>query len=484
MTHSKDSPPGAQSLPRSESLASPLRDEKDESSAKSRGKVSALLVGVDDEIEQLRLGMQQILADEAAPESPTRSGEVLQALVSTLREANEHLLIASLDADRRETNTAEAHRRQTLFLSMLAHELRNPLAPIAMSVELLGKSPGLTPAMQSLQSIMARQTTHLTRLVEDLMDATRISGGKMKLRKSALLMSQVLTQALEISQPLLDAHRQTVSLHIDLESVRIHGDLVRLTQLFSNLIINASKFSADDTPVCISAWLEADHVVVAIKDEGIGIAPELQPYVFDLFTQGPVATGLMANGLGIGLSLAQTIARLHEGTIVLHSLGVGRGCEFTVTLPVAVGVAGVMPVPAPTSPTVLASEPRELQPRRILLIDDNEDINATLGQFLREAGHGVDTALDGLTGLRLDDLHHYDVICCDIGLPDMSGYEVAERLQQGPSTACLIAISGYDQSAQRARALVAGFDHYLVKPIWGQDLLELIDLQECKAGRV
>lgn len=230
-----------------EKLAAATADEK---SATSRGKVSALLVGVDDEIEQMRERMLKILMDDPSPDIPVRSGQLLEELVLNLRQANEHLVIASLDASTRETNAAEAHRRQTLFLSMLAHELRNPLAPIVMSVQLLGEIAGVTPAIASLQRILARQTQHLTRLVADLMDATRINSGKIHIHKTSALLSQVMAQAVETSQ------------------------------LFSNLILNASKFSPDRSNIELSARLEAEHVVISVKDHGIGIAPDLQPFIF------------------------------------------------------------------------------------------------------------------------------------------------------------------------------------------------------------
>ncbi len=449
--------------------------KEEEDSAQSRGKVSALLVGVDEEIERLRQRMLKILSDDPTPEIPDHSGRALEELVLNLRLANENLVIASLDATNRESKTAQAHKRQTLCLSMLAHELRNPLAPIAMSVELLGKMARTTPAIQSLQGILARQTTHLTRLVEDLMDATRISSGKIKIQKTSVLLSQLIAQAVETSQPLLETRQQMVQLDLPLEPVWLQGDQVRLTQLFSNLIINASKFSANQRTIYINAKLGPDGIAITVKDEGIGIAPELQPFVFDLFMQGPVGEGLMAYGLGIGLSLVQTIAELHDGSVELVSQGVGEGCEFIVTLPCVPAAFNSEPVEAKGATQTHEAPALPSKPKNILLIDDNADINQTLSEFLMDAGHAVECALDGVTGLSMEDRHSHDIICCDIGLPGMSGYEVAQNLHRGPSTACLIAISGYDQPEQKDRALKAGFDHYLVKPIDGQELLDLID---------
>jgi two-component system CheB/CheR fusion protein len=412
-----------------------------------------------------------------------KSGQLIEELIVNLRQANEHLVIASLDANIREAKAAEAHSRQTLFLSMLAHELRNPLAPIAMSVELRGKIPGTSAEVQTLQHILARQTTHLTRLVEDLMDATRINSGKIKIHKASVLLSQLIAQAVETSQPLLDIHRQAVNLDIPHEPVWINGDVVRLTQLFSNLIINASKFSANESSIHISAKRDATSVVISVKDCGIGISPELQPFIFDLFMQGPAGDGLMASGLGIGLSLVQTIAKLHGGTVKVISQGIGHGSEFIVSLPVVLGSGAEMGQVSAQVTRASESPEMHLISKRILLIDDNEDVNKTMSAFLMEAGHEVECALDGATGLHMERLQHHDVICCDIGLPGMDGYEVAKQLHQGSSRARLIAISGYDQPEQRDRALKAGFDHYLVKPIFGQELLELIELPENEALR-
>jgi signal transduction histidine kinase/ActR/RegA family two-component response regulator len=478
MTSMDDSPlPGERIVPQEPPGAGGL----DENSFQSREMVSGLLVGLDYEIEEMRQHVQKILSQESSPYIPRISGLVLEELVMSLRQANEHLVIASLDATARETKTAAAHQRQTLFLSMLAHELRNPLAPIAMSVALLGKIPDLPKKVQSLQGILARQTTHLTRLVEDLMDATRINSGKIHILKAPLLLSQLLAQAAETSQPLLDVHQQELVLALPDEEVWISGDLIRLSQLFSNLIINASKFSQDAQTIRITARQEAQTVVIAVQDEGIGIAPELLPLVFDLFTQGPVGSGLMASGLGIGLSLVRTIAQLHGGSVQAYSQGTGLGSAFTVTLPLAQDASQEAQVLSPVSeaPALATSvtKPKLLQ---ILLIDDNPDINQTLSDFLVDVGYEVASAMNGVTGVQLGSRHRYDMICCDIGLPDIDGYEVARQLLGLGSKARLIAISGYGHPEQRERALQAGFEHFLVKPIFCQELVELIDLPDRK----
>jgi two-component system CheB/CheR fusion protein len=429
---------------------------------------------VDSEIDQLRLRLRQILTEDLSPEAADQIGQVqaLEDLVKSLRLANENLVIASLKASDREHEVAQAHQRQSEFLSMLAHELRNPLAPIAMAVELLGKMVADSPSLQSLHSILARQTEHLTRLVEDLMDATRISTGKIKVRKSPVLLSQLMAQALETSQPQLNAHHQKVTLHMPEEPIWLDGDLVRLAQLFCNLLNNASKFSADGSPIDVTATREAERVLISVKDQGMGIAPERQDGVFELFAQGPVAGEFRATGLGVGLSLVRTIAQLHGGEVKVFSEGVDKGSEFTVTLPVWTQV--VPQSSRSLTRQIAGSAPAPSGPKRVLLIDDSPDINFTLGELLKEEGHLVEVALSGQDGLRMSALAHYDVICCDIGLPDISGNEVAQGLRLAHCTARLIAISGFDQPEHQASALKAGFAHYLVKPIFGPELLELI----------
>ncbi|MBS3998691.1 MAG: hybrid sensor histidine kinase/response regulator [Hydrogenophaga sp.] len=447
--------------------------------------MSALVVDVNDEIDQLRQNLQKVLSDAPSLDLPQANNQVLESLASSLRQANEHLVIASLDASARETKTAEAHRKQTLFLSMLAHELRNPLAPIIMSVELLKRVPDASPMLQRLQGILARQTGHLNRLVDDLMDATRINTGRFRVLKSRVLLSQLLSQAIETSQPVLDARHQLVDLVLPGDAVWFDGDFIRLSQLLSNLILNASKFSPEATTIHVGARLVDEYLVMSVRDEGIGIAPELQPFVFDLFVQGPVGERLLASGLGIGLSLVRTIAQLHGGSVHVLSPGIDRGSEFVITLPV---VATTHHDDESDATAAHSRHPPHrpapsFQARRVLLIDDNDDINHTLGEFLMKAGHEVACAHDGPEGLQRDRANPHEVICCDIGLPGMSGLEVARQLRAGHSTARLVAISAYDQPEHREQAFLAGFDHYLVKPVAPPALLALLGLPGNEAAR-
>jgi len=432
-----------------------------------------LFATIDEELEMLRRRSGELLSGSPTAQVPIKDMERLEALVLDLREANASLTLASLDASTRESAAVDSHQRQTLFLAMLAHELRNPLAPIVTSADLLGRMEGTSPEVQALQGIIKRQSSHLSRLVDDLLDISRINSNKFRVCKQAMLLNQCLDQALETCQPELMAHKQALRLSLAIDGVWVYGDPTRLTQLFSNLILNASKFSPEGSPIYLSGQQEGQQVRVSVRDEGIGISPDKQPYVFDLFTQGAVGQGMMAKGLGLGLTLVRTIAQLHEGSVSLKSRGEGLGSEFLVTLPVMAPPAEHAPVPAgQTAPAV--PKPAVERSKHILLIDDHADINQTLGMLLRGEGHRVDCAIDGPSGLRMEQLAHYDVVCCDIGLPGMSGYEVAKNLRARPSKARLIAISGYDQQEQKDRAMAAGFDHYLVKPILGDELLALI----------
>ena len=423
----------------------------------------------------LQQRMRELLKEGPSSAVPIESMGRLEALVRDLREANANLTMASLDANTRETEAVESHKRQTLFLSMLAHELRNPLAPIATGVELLGKMSGTSPEVQDLQHILKRQTSHLTRLVDDLLDVSRINNNKLRICKENVRLAQCLEHAVETCQPELNARKQTLHRDFAIEKTWLYGDPTRLVQLFSNLILNASKFSAEGRPIYLSARQDGGQVHVTVRDEGIGISPEWQPFVFDLFTQGIAGEGVMTKGLGLGLTLVRTIAELHGGTVRLHSAGLGQGSEFTVTLPVLAKPKRAAHRPemtTPPSPATPSSAP--VKPKHILLIDDHPDVNKTLGELLKTEGHSVDFAMDGLSGLKMEEEGHYDVICCDIGLPGMSGYEVAKNLRGHGSPAQLIAISGYDQQEQKDQALAAGFNHYLIKPILSDELLALI----------
>lgn len=386
-----------------------------------------------------------------------------------LRDANQHLVIASLRAHDLQDQAEASVERQTEFLSMLAHELRNPLAPIALSAELLGKISSAHPMLPNIQQVITRQVTHMKRLLEDLLDAARVSSGKINLKKSVLLLSDIVQSAAEISQPHFLALDQTLIVDLPEERITLNGDVVRLSQVFGNLLINASKFSPRQTSIRVSARLSLSGTVrISVKDDGIGIDPKVQPFVFDLFTQASNTLDRTQGGLGIGLSMVRTLVQMHGGSVMVRSQGLGCGSEFIVELPVSEHVTA--------SEEMLAIDAYPARPCRILIIEDNIDSNPAISGCLTFDGHAVDSAYNGLEGLAMAKDGLYDIVVSDIGLPSMSGYEVIRRiraLRLVPEPVC-IAMTGYDEPDSVARAEEAGFDHYLVKPVSMKTLEALI----------
>jgi len=401
--------------------------------------------------------------------SVLKNNQITQELVRNQRQANESLVIASLHAQDLQGEAEASVQRQTEFLSMLAHELRTPLTPIALAADMLEKISGAHPQLPHLQQVITRQVSHMKQLLEDLLDASRVSSGKISLKKSLLLLTDIVQSALEISQPSLDKHAQILTLDLPKSPVVIEGDAVRLAQVFANLLINASKYSPQHGPITLSARQGADGTVaVSVKDRGIGIEPDIQPFIFDLFMQAPRTLDRSEGGLGIGLSMVRTLVELHGGTVAVYSQGLGCGSEFTVVLPVS-----SESVPAQAS---LALHGPQARPCRILIIEDSVDSNETLNLCLTLEGHSVVSVFDGPSGLALAKGGGYDIVICDIGLPDMDGFEVMTKIRQFqllPEPYC-IAMTGYDQQSFRNRALKLGFDHYLVKPVFMEPLQNVI----------
>ena len=428
------------------------------------------------ETEQLRHRIAdlvgQVEAQVEALSDVTKNKDVLEDLVLQLREANQHLVIATVGAQGMQATAEAAKQRQEEFLSMLAHELRNPLAPIAMAAELLSKITSTHPQLPKLHGIICRQVSHMTHLVDDLLDASRISSGKIALKKRALRLSEIIESAVETSQPFIDKRHQKLIINLPVHPIVINGDLVRLAQVFSNLLINAAKFSPEFETITVSARkhtnLHANTVTVSVKDNGMGIAPDIQPIIFDLFAQGFRSLDRSQGGLGIGLSLVRTILDMHGGSVKVTSKGGGFGSEFTVQLPIF-----AEPQRHDGYPTSKLMPTRSC---RILLIEDNADTNETLSDLLALEGHIISSALDGTTGLAMAKENTYDVIVCDIGLPGMDGYEVVKQLglQSLRPLPILIAFTGYNQLENRTRAIEMGFDHYLVKPVSIDIFLNLI----------
>jgi signal transduction histidine kinase/CheY-like chemotaxis protein len=391
----------------------------------------------------------------------------LEAEVDRLREANEHLVLATVNAEYQREDAEATNRRQNEFLAMLAHELRNPLSPLAMAASLLERDPGAAPQQLKLARVIGRQVDHMARLLDDLLDAARISSGKITLDVDTLALADVLRHAIETVQPRVAERGQTLDVDLPSATVAVEGDKVRLAQVFTNLLGNASKYTGDGGRIRLAARADRDEIVVTIADNGTGIAPEVLPYIFDLFTQGPRSLARSEGGLGVGLNVVRNLVGMHRGTVEAHSGGPGCGSRFSVRLPRAAGVPAA-PVQTPAA--------RPPPPRRILLVEDNADACATLADILAVDGHDVTCAGDGREGLARALGERWDVIVCDIGLPELDGLALmrALRAQQEGARPYAIALTGYGQPDDAARGLAAGFDRYLVKPVGASALLGVV----------
>ena len=392
----------------------------------------------------------------------------LEKSVARLREANENLVLAAINAQGLRDDAEDANRRQNEFLAMLAHELRNPLVPISMSSMLLERSANSTPQLLNFTRVIRRQVDHMACLLDDLLDAARISSGKITLNLEPLSVSSMIDQALETVLPRIGERGQQFDLDVPPGRLGARGDRVRLVQVFTNLIGNASKYTGDGGHIALKVVQEGAEIVATVSDNGSGIAPEVLPHIFDLFTQGPRSLARSEGGLGVGLNVVRNLVAMHGGSITAESPGIGLGSRFILRLPAcALPDAGQ---PAPAHPVASGAG------CRVLIIEDNVDAGDTLKAFLDIEGHEVSIAQDGQAGLDMLLKGRFDVVVCDIGLPGMDGLEVMTRLRasgMAPQPVS-IGLSGYGQAEDRARAVQAGFDHYLVKPVNPDALLALV----------
>lgn len=379
---------------------------------------------------------------------------------------------------RAEKALADADRRKDEFLATLAHELRNPLAPLRTSLDYLRQSGlGTAPPAQVIE-IMGRQVDHMVRLIDDLLEISRISRGAIELKQETLRLSDAVGDAIEISRPMIEprGHRLEISLAPD--ALQVHGDRVRLAQVFANLLNNAAKFTPPGGTIRLSLERQKGIAVVRVSDTGSGIPQDKLEDIFEMFTQVRGSAQAASGGLGVGLSLVRRLLQMHRGTVQAHSAGPDLGSEFTVRLPLAVAVT--QPEAPPPSPLLLANPgadptPRAV-PRRVLLVDDNRDAVEAMAMLLESLGHEVHVAYNGPDGLAQAEALRPEVVLLDIGMPGMSGYDVAGalRLQPWGKSLRLIALTGWGQSTDRARTAEAGFDHHLVKPIDFDSLEQLL----------
>jgi PAS domain S-box-containing protein len=367
----------------------------------------------------------------------------------------------------REFQLREADARNDEFLATMAHELRNPLAPLRNGLAILSHADAHSHAAVRARALMDRQLTHVVRLVDDLLDVSRVSRGKVELKKEPVLLQSLVDAALETSRPALDAAGHTLALDLPTQPLTLAADPVRMAQVLSNLLNNAAKYTPPGGHVGLSArWADTGRIRIEITDDGVGIPQDMLAKVFDLFTQVGSAIDRSQGGLGIGLSLAKGLVELHGGTIAARSPGPGLGSTFCVELPVVRG-AEAAPSPERAQPAPVPGAAG----RRILVVDDNVDAAETLRMLLELDGHEVQVAHTGTAALQAAVAQH-DVILLDIGLPDVNGYDVAARLRAMPALArtVLVALTGWGGERDRQRAREAGFDHHLSKPVTPEDL--------------
>ena len=388
-------------------------------------------------------------------------------------DASDSILAVCMDVTKRkraEEALREADRRKDEFLAMLAHELRNPMAPIRAAADLL-ETRELAPEQRRRTSqIIARQVRHMTGLVDDLLDVSRVTRGLIALQKTRLDVKQVIADAIEQTRPLMEAKRHRLVVDLASDAAQVLGDHKRLVQVLSNLLNNAAKYTPAGGRIAVTMGATDGQVELEVADNGIGIAPELQERVFDLFTQADRSPDRSQGGLGIGLALVRSLVELHGGSVACRSAGPGQGSRFIVTLPRAVGQEA--PAPGGDDEPVAAPSAR----RRILVVDDNVDAAQMLGMCLEAAGHDVMIEYAPLPALERARLAQPEICVLDIGLPGIDGNELARRLRTHPETsgATLIALTGYGQEQDRQNAMAAGFDHHLVKPVAAPELLALV----------
>jgi len=368
--------------------------------------------------------------------------------------ATEHALRVSEEALR------EEHRRKDDFLATLAHELRNPLAPIRYAVA-ASRKPGLSEEKREQgRQIVERQLEHMSRLLDDLLDIARVMHNMLTLRKRRVELRSVIGAAIETCRPKIDAKQHTLALDLPPQPIELDADPVRLAQVFTNLLINAAKFTNPGGRIELHVRRDHRNLVVSVRDNGVGMAPETIPHLFTLFSQANTALERSEGGLGIGLALVRGLVALHGGSVEARSGGLGRGSEFSVSLPVIAAMPERMSQAAGQ-----ASKP--VKALRVLVADDNRDGADSCATLLEVSGHTVKTAYNGRDAFEFARQFQPDVALLDIGMPELNGYEVAHKIRGEPwgGTIVLVAITGWGQDEDRRRALAAGFDHHLVKPI-------------------
>lgn len=428
-----------------------------------------------------RDGTARETANVTLIERPVRMRTLVSVVRAALRARNHQYEIQSHLAERERQTAAlraseeslrEAARRKDEFLAMLAHELRNPLGPILSAADRLGKGGVPAETVADCAEVIARQVRQLARMVDDLLDVSRLTRGKIDLRREPVELHDVVQGAVETCRHHLDGRSHRLLTSLPPRPLLLDADPARLQQAVANLLNNAAKYTEPGGRVTLIVEREGDQVALTVEDTGRGIAAAFLPRVFDLFAQEDRSLDRSCGGLGIGLTLVKGIAEMHGGTVEARSAGVGKGSAFVLRLP---GPVGAPQAPAPAPP---AASPRAA-PRRVMLVDDNDDLARLLSGLLRLDGHDVRTFPDGQRALEAARTFRPEVVLLDVGLPGMDGFEVARRMRGLPELegALLVALTGYGSEADRARGREAGFQHHLVKPV------NILALEALLAGR-
>ena len=416
------------------------------------------------------------MANTALQAEKTRE---LEALNVSLQQANAELerANAALQGEvtvrsRAEDALRQADRHKDEFLAMLAHELRNPLAPIRNAVHLMRMKALQDPQMCLARDVIERQLSQLTRLVDDLLDVSRITRGKINLTRQPLKVSELIARAVETVEPIIQGRSQVLTVELPEQPPVVDGDCMRLTQAIANVLGNAAKYTDTGGSIVLQVCARARDVEIRVRDTGIGIPAEVLPKIFDLFTQLDQRMERPQSGLGIGLALVRRLVEMHGGSVSAHSEGAGRGSEFVICLPL------MTPAVLPAVGDQLTAECQAARPqhRRILVADDNLDALESLAALLALNGHEVHRAQDGAAALQAAMRHRPEVIFLDIGMPQMDGYEVARRIRahEWGKELLLIAVTGWGQESDRQRSFAAGFDFHLVKPVDLEKLDQLL----------
>ena len=401
----------------------------------------------------------RLLGNVTLLERPLRVATLLSAVRTAVRARDRQYQIRGHLADRArvEESLRIADQRKDEFLATLGHELRNPLAPLRTGLHLLKRAGLQDPVAIKMTAVMERQISHLIRLVDDLLEVSRITRGVIDVHSEPLDLASIVRAAIDTSRPLLDAGRHELTVDVPAEPIAIMGDAVRLTQVFANLLTNAAKYTNAGGHIWLTVKKDGQRAIISVRDDGIGIPPAQLATVFDMFTQVDRSSRRTQGGLGIGLTLVRSLVAIHGGRVEVRSPGPGGGSEFIVDLPILVG----RPVEADRTEPL-----KPFPPRRILVVDDNGDAAETLGALLAGLGATVSVANSGPAALEILDTFNPDTVLLDIGMPEMDGYEVSRRIRATTDHegVMLIALTGWGQEHDQRRSRAAGFDHHLVKP--------------------